>query len=194
MNTQPSTKTSIEPPSTRNLETATFGQGCFWCTEAIFQRLEGVKSVQSGYSGGAIKNPSYREICNGNTGHAEVVQITYDSSVISYTDLLQVMWKTHDPTTLNRQGSDVGTQYRSVIFYHDDEQKKLAEEFKEKLNGSGAFNKPIVTEISPLKEFYKAEDYHQQYFNLHGNAPYCQFVIVPKLNKFKEVFRERVKK
>jgi peptide-methionine (S)-S-oxide reductase len=194
MSTQPSTKTSIEPPSTRNLETATFGQGCFWCTEAIFQRLEGVKAVQSGYSGGVIKNPGYREICNGNTGHAEVVQITYDPSVITYSDLLEVMWKTHDSTTLNRQGADVGTQYRSVIFYHDDEQKKLAEEFKEKLNGSGAFNKPIVTEISPLKEFYKAEDYHQQYFNTHGDAPYCQFVIVPKLNKFKEVFRERVKK
>jgi peptide-methionine (S)-S-oxide reductase len=194
MNTQPSNTSNIETPSAQNLETATFGQGCFWCTEAIFQRLEGVKSVQSGYSGGAIKNPSYREICNGNTGHAEVVQITYDPSVISYTDLLQVMWKTHDPTTLNRQGGDVGTQYRSVIFYHDDEQKKLAEEFKEKLNASGAYNKPIVTEISPPKEFYKAEDYHQQYFNMHGDAPYCQFVIVPKLNKFKEVFRERVKK
>ncbi len=194
MNTQPSNTSNIETPSAQNLETATFGQGCFWCTEAIFQRLEGVKSVQSGYSGGAIKNPSYREICNGNTGHAEVVQITYDPSVISYTDLLQVMWKTHDPTTLNRQGGDVGTQYRSVIFYHDDEQKKLAEEFKEKLNASGAYNKPIVTEISLLKEFYKAEDYHQEYFNMHGDAPYCQFVIVPKLNKFKEVFRERVKK
>ncbi len=194
MNTQPSNTSNIETPSAQNLETATFGQGCFWCTEAIFQRLEGVKSVQSGYSGGAIKNPSYREICNGNTGHAEVVQITFDPSVISYANLLEVMWKTHDPTTLNRQGGDVGTQYRSAIFYHDDKQKKLAEEFKEKLNALGAYNKPIVTEISPLKEFYKAEDYHQQYFNMHGNAPYCQFVIVPKLNKFKEVFRERVKK
>ncbi len=191
-----STKISNENEESLSIpifSTATFGQGCFWCTEAIFQRLEGVKAVQSGYSGGVIKNPSYREICNGNTGHAEVVQITYDPSVITYSDLLEVMWKTHDPTTLNRQGADVGTQYRSVIFYHDDEQKKLAEEFKEKLNGSGAFNKPIVTEISPLKEFYKAEDYHQQYFNLHGDAPYCQFVIVPKLNKFKEVFMQKLK-
>lgn len=183
MNTMNETKTEL----------ATFGNGCFWCTEAIFQRLKGVKAVASGYSGGTIKNPSYREICTGRTGHAEVVQITYDPSVISFEELLQAFWKTHDPTTLNKQGADVGTQYRSVVFYHNEEQKQLAEAYKKQLDASGAYSKPIVTEITPYTAFYKAEDYHQDYFNAHGEAPYCQFVIAPKLEKFKQNFKNQLK-
>ena len=179
--------------SAEKFQSATFGNGCFWCTEAIFQQLKGVQSVTSGYSGGTTPDPSYRAVCTGTNGHAEVARIVYDPALISYEDLLQVFWKTHDPTTLNRQGADTGTQYRSVIFYHDEEQKRLAEEYKKKLDASGAFNKPIVTEISPLKAFYKAENYHQNYFNQNGEAPYCQFVIVPKLEKFKQVFREKLK-
>jgi peptide-methionine (S)-S-oxide reductase len=182
-----------EPIPSGKTETATFGQGCFWCTEAIFQRLQGVQSVSSGYSGGSVPNPTYHAICTGSTGHAEVVQIVYDPSAIRYEDLLQVFWKTHDPTTMNRQGADVGSQYRSVIFYHNDEQKNLAEEYKKKLNESGAFDKPIVTEISPLQDFYKAENYHQDYYNQNEGAPYCQFVIAPKLEKFQKVFKDRVK-
>jgi peptide-methionine (S)-S-oxide reductase len=174
-------------------QTATFGNGCFWCTEAIFQRLKGVKSVASGYSGGKIKNPSYREVCAGTTGHAEAIQIAYDPAQISYEELLQVFWKTHDPTTLNRQGADVGTQYRSVVFYHNEEQRLLAEEYKKQLDASGAFGKPIVTEIVPYTEFYEAENYHQDYFNQHGDAPYCQLVIAPKLDKFKKTFEEKLK-
>ena len=174
-------------------ETATFGNGCFWCTEAIFQRLKGVKSVSSEYSGGKIRNPSYREVCAGTTGHAEAIQIVYDPAQISYEELLQVFWKTHDPTTLNRQGADVGTQYRSVVFYHNEEQRLLAEEYKKQLDASGAFGKPIVTEIAPYTEFYKAENYHQDYFNQHGDAPYCQLVIAPKLDKFKKTFEEKLK-
>ena len=172
---------------------ATFGSGCFWCTEAIFQNVDGVLKVESGYSGGKVKNPTYKEVCSGLTGHAEVIQLTYDPSEITYDELLEIFWQTHDPTTLNRQGADVGTQYRSVVFYHDDEQKKLAESYKAKLNAAGAFNDPIVTEISPYTVFYKAEDYHQNYYNLNGNAPYCSFVIKPKLEKFKKVFAEKLK-
>lgn len=172
---------------------ATFGSGCFWCTEAIFQNVDGVVKVESGYSGGKVKNPTYKEVCSGLTGHAEVIQLTYDPGVVSYDELLEIFWKTHDPTTLNRQGADVGTQYRSVIFYHDDTQKQLAESYKDKLDKSGAFDNPIVTEISPFTVFYKAEDYHQNYFNLNGNAPYCAFVIQPKLEKFKKVFAEKLK-
>jgi peptide-methionine (S)-S-oxide reductase len=179
--------------SSSQIETATFGQGCFWCTEAIFQRLQGVESVASGYMGGSTPNPSYRTVCTGTTGHAEVIQIRYDPKVISYEELLGVFWKTHDPTTLNKQGADVGTQYRSVIFYHTEEQKKLAEEFKKQLDVSGAFNRPVVTEISLAATFYIAENYHQDYFNQNGEAPYCQFVIVPKLDKFKKVFGEKLK-
>jgi len=175
------------------LETATFGSGCFWCTEAMFQRLKGVEKVISGYSGGKIKNPTYREVCSGLTGHAEVIQVTYNPDQISYSDLLEVFFTTHDPTTLNKQGADEGTQYRSVIFYHNDEQKKLAEEFKKELNESNAFKKPVVTEISAFTEFYPAEDYHQNYFNMNGEAPYCQFVIAPKLGKFKKSFQEKMK-
>src|ERR1051326_7998410 len=146
-------------------ELATFGSGCFWCTEAFFQRLKGVEKVVSGYSGGKIKNPGYREVCTGMTGHAEVIQVTYDPSAISYNDLLEVFFSTHDPTTLNKQGNDVGTQYRSVIFYHNEEQKKSAEEYKKKLNDEHAYDNPVVTEISPFTVFYKAEDYHQNYFS-----------------------------
>ena len=181
--------------STENTELAlaTFGNGCFWCTEAIFQRLKGVTKVVSGYSGGKVKNPTYKEVCTGLTGHAEAIQITYDPKVISYTELLEVFWQTHDPTTLNRQGADVGTQYRSVIFYHNDEQKKLAETYKKRLTESGAFDDPIVTEISPYTEYYPAEDYHQNYYNLNGSAPYCSYVIQPKIDKFKKVFKAKLK-
>jgi peptide-methionine (S)-S-oxide reductase len=173
---------------------ATFGSGCFWCTEAIFQNVDGVTKVESGYSGGKVKNPTYKEVCSGLTGHAEVIQLTYDPAIVTYDELLEIFWKTHDPTTLNRQGADEGTQYRSVIFYHNDEQKNLAESYKEKLDKSGAFDQKIVTEISPFTTFYKAEDYHQNYYNLNGNAPYCSFVIQPKVEKFKKVFREKLKK
>ena len=177
-----------------NLQKATFGSGCFWCTEAIFERLKGVKSVVSGYSGGKVENPTYEEVCTGTTGHAEVTQITYNPDVISFDELLEVFWKTHDPTTLNRQGNDVGPQYRSVIFYHNDEQKKLAEKYKEALDKSGAWEKPIVTEISPLINFYPAEDYHQEYYENNPNQGYCAFVIAPKVEKFEKVFKDKLKK
>lgn len=175
------------------METATFGAGCFWCVEAVFQNLKGVASVESGYSGGHIKNPAYREVCNGNTGHAEVIRITYDPKVISFTELLEVFWQTHDPTTLNRQGNDVGTQYRSAVFYHNEEQQKLAEKYKKDLDESGAFNDPIVTEISPLVNYYKAEDYHQNYFNQNSYQPYCAMIIRPKVDKVKKVFKDKLK-
>jgi peptide-methionine (S)-S-oxide reductase len=175
------------------MEVATFGNGCFWCTEAIFQDLKGVQSAVSGYSGGQVENPTYKQVCTGNTGHAEVLQITYDPAVITFDELLEVFWQTHDPTTLNRQGNDIGTQYRSAIFYHNETQKKLSEEYKKKLNESGAFSKPIVTEIVPFKKFYKAEDYHQNYYNLNGEQPYCSMVIKPKVDKFKKVFKEKLK-
>jgi len=192
-NNQPTTVMKSEILSKEGLQFATFGSGCFWCTEAIFQNLEGVEKVVSGYTGGKVKNPTYQEICSGLTGHAEVTQISFDPEKISFKDLLEVFWQTHDPTTLNRQGADEGTQYRSAIFYHDDEQKKLAETYKESLNKSGAFDNPIVTEISSLEVFYKAEDYHQNYYNLNGNAPYCTYVIKPKLEKFKKAFGEKLK-
>jgi peptide-methionine (S)-S-oxide reductase len=175
------------------MDTATFGAGCFWCVEAQFQMLDGVHSVSSGFSGGTIKNPAYREVCNGTTGHAEVCQITYDSSKISFDELLAAFWQSHDPTQLNRQGNDIGTQYRSVIYYHNEEQKRLAEKYKKQLNESGAFQKEIVTEISPIGPFYKAEDYHQNYFNQNGSESYCQFVIQPKVEKFKKVFKDKLK-
>jgi peptide methionine sulfoxide reductase msrA/msrB len=172
---------------------ATFGGGCFWCTEAIFRELTGVAQVVSGYSGGAKPNPTYQEVTTGLTGHAEVIQVTYDPQRISYVDLLEVFWKTHDPTTLNRQGADVGTQYRSVVFYHDDEQQKLAEEIKSKLEEARVYSRPIVTEISPLDVFYVAEDYHQQYFERNKRQPYCRAVIQPKLKKFRRVFSDMLK-
>jgi len=176
-----------------NSEKATFGAGCFWCVEAIFQRVEGVKSVVSGYSGGTDKTPTYEEVCSGSTGHAEVIQIEFDPGKISYKDLLEIFWKTHDPTTLNRQGADVGTQYRSAIFYHNEKQKDLAEEFKKKLNEADIFSDPIVTEIVPFEVFYPAENYHQNYYNQNSSQPYCSAVITPKLEKFKKVFQNKLK-
>lgn len=185
-----SQNTTMEKQSS---EKATFGSGCFWCTEAIFQNVDGILKVESGYSGGKVKNPTYKEVCSGLTGHAEVIQLTYDPGKISYDELLEIFWQTHDPTTLNQQGADVGTQYRSVIFYHNDDQKKKAEFYKQRLEQAHAFDKPIVTEISPAVAFYKAEDYHQNYYKLNSNAPYCTFVIRPKLEKFKKAFGEKLK-
>ena len=177
------------------MDTATFANGCFWCTEAIFEELKGVASAVSGYTGGHTENPTYKEVCNGTTGHAECIQITFDPSIISYDELLEVFWKTHDPTTLNRQGNDIGTQYRSAIFYHSEEQKQKAADYKKELNESGAWSNPVVTEISPITIFYPAENYHQQYFEVNGDAnPYCQFVIQPKLEKFRKVFADKRKK
>lgn len=177
----------------KKMEIATFGAGCFWCVEAIFQDLKGVESVISGYSGGHIKNPGYKEVCTGNTGHAEVCQIKFDPEVIPYEELLDVFWSTHDPTTLNRQGGDVGTQYRSVIFYHGDDQRKFAEEAIAEIKRSGRYKDPVVTEISPFKEFFKAEDYHQDYFIQNSGQPYCTFIIDPKVKKFKKQFEGKIK-
>ena len=175
-------------------DTATFAAGCFWCVEAVFQNLKGVEKVTSGYSGGQIKNPSYREVCMGTTGHAEVCQIVYQPEIISFTELLEVFWKTHDPTTLNRQGNDIGTQYRSAIFYHSMSQKDLAEKYKKELNENKVFDNPVVTEIVPFSSFYVAEDYHQNYFNLNSQEPYCRFVIQPKVEKFTKVFGDKLQK
>lgn len=172
---------------------ATIGGGCFWCVEAVFQLVQGVEKVISGYAGGNIKNPTYREVCSGLTGHAEVCQITYEDSIISYDEVLEIFFKTHDPTQLNRQGNDVGTQYRSVIFYHDESQKEKAEYYKEKLQESGIFSQPIVTEISPLPIFYEAEDYHQNYFNNHPTEGYCSYVVRPKVEKFKQIFPQKMR-
>ena len=176
-----------------DMDTATFGAGCFWCVEAVFQELKGVDKVVSGYAGGFVKNPSYKEVCTGRTGHAEVAQISYDPEVISYAELLQVFWKVHDPTTLNRQGNDVGTQYRSSIFYHNQEQKEKASFYLKKLNDSGAYPDPVVTTIEELTEFYPAEDYHQAYYNNNSSQPYCRFVIQPKLDKIREAFADKLK-
>jgi peptide-methionine (S)-S-oxide reductase len=164
-------------------ETATLANGCFWCSEAIFKRLKGVKSVVSGYSGGIVKDPSYNQVCTGKTGHAESIQIEFDPKVISYEKILDIFWHTHDPTTLNRQGNDVGPQYRSAIFYHSQEQKKIAEKLKEELEKEGVFKAPIVTEITPFRNFYVAEDYHKNYYENNQDAPYCDFVISPKVRK-----------
>ena len=177
----------------KKLETATFGGGCFWCVEAVFQDLKGVEQVVSGYSGGSVENPSYQAVCTGATGHAEVVQITYDPEIISYEELLYVFWRTHDPTTLNRQGADVGPQYRSVIFYHNDEQQVIAQKSKQETDASGLWRNPIVTEISPLRNFYPAENYHQDYFRQNPYQPYCQMVIDPKVRKFKKEFQDKLK-
>jgi peptide-methionine (S)-S-oxide reductase len=188
------TNDMIEKESKAVTDTATFGAGCFWCVEAVFQRLEGVVKVVSGYSGGHVKNPAYKEVCMGTTGHAEVCQIIYEPTKISYEELLKAFWLAHDPTTMNRQGNDVGTQYRSVIFYHNEEQKALAEKYKKELDASGAYGAPIVTEISPFVIFYPADDYHQNYYNENGSQPYCRFVIKPKLDKFEKVFKDKLKK
>lgn len=177
----------------QNLEITTLGAGCFWCIEAVFQELKGVKKVISGYAGGHVKNPTYKEVCTGQTGHAEVAQITFDSSVISFKEILEVFWQTHDPTTLNRQGADVGTEYRSVVFYHNVEQKKIAEFYKKQLNEDYAFGKPVVTEITEINNYYPAENYHQDYFLENGDQRYCQMVIRPKLEKFRKAFSEKLK-
>jgi len=175
-------------------EMATFGTGCFWCTEAIFKELEGVVSVVPGYAGGHTVNPSYKEVCSGETGHAECTQIVYDPSKISYDELLEVFFKVHDPTSMNRQGNDIGTQYRSVIFYHIDKQKRLAEKYKVELDRSGAYDKPIVTQIVPLEKFYPAENYHHDYYEYNKDKnPYCAVVVRPKLEKFREVFSQKLK-
>ena len=186
--------TSLEPADTpAGMARATFAGGCFWCTEAVFLQLAGVQSVVSGYTGGSVKNPTYEDVCSGRTGHAEAIQITYDPGAISYEDLLDVFWQTHDPTTLNRQGNDVGTQYRSAIFYHDEQQKEIAQRSKKKLDESGKLASPIVTEIVPFKEFYRAEGYHQNYFENNPWQPYCRAVIPPKVEKLKKAFPDKLK-
>jgi peptide-methionine (S)-S-oxide reductase len=176
------------------MELITFGSGCFWCTEAVFQQLKGVESVVSGYSGGHVENPTYEQVVTGKTGHAEVCQIQFDSKQISFEDMLEVFFNTHDPTTLNRQGNDVGTQYRSAIFYHSEEQKELAARVKAELDKSGTWKNPIVTEIVPFEKFYPAEDYHQNYFRNNPNQVYCRMVIAPKLDKFEKVFKLKIEK
>lgn len=189
---------STLPPSpvmlAANADTVTFANGCFWCTEAIFQQVEGVISVESGYSGGHLKNPTYEQIGTGATGHAECLNIVYDSSKISYDELLEIFWETHDPTTLNRQGNDVGPQYRSAIFYRNEKQRSVAEAYIKKLNSSGAYDKPIVTTLEPMTKFYKAENYHQNYYKRNGSEPYCRYVIKPKMDKFQKVFKDKLKK
>lgn len=174
------------------LEKATFGAGCFWCVEAMFQNIKGVTSVVSGYAGGKVKNPTYKEVCTGNTGHAEVIQVTYDPNIVKYETLLEAFWLSHDPTQLNRQGGDVGTQYRSVIFYHNATQEMLAKEYKKRLNDEDAYGAPVVTEISPLTQFYTAEDYHQDYYSNNPENSYCSMVVGPKLEKFRKAFKQKV--
>jgi peptide-methionine (S)-S-oxide reductase len=175
------------------LDTALFGAGCFWCVEAMFQRLDGVVKVESGYAGGHMVSPTYKDVCTGTTGHAEVCRITFDPKKVSYETLLSIFWQTHDPTTLNRQGNDVGTQYRSAIFYYNDIQMQLAEKYKSELNASGAFSNPIVTEITAINNYYSAEDYHQNYYNQNSEQSYCQFVIAPKVEKLEKVFKDKLK-
>lgn len=177
-----------------NLETITLGGGCYWCVEAVYENLDGVKSVVSGFSGGKVANPTYEEVCTGETGHAEVVQITYDKNVTDINEIFKVFFTVHDPTTLNRQGADVGTQYRSVIFYKNEEQKKAAQSIIAELNKAKVYNNPIVTKVEPFKVFYKAEDYHQNYYSNNKNQPYCKMVIQPKLEKFEKVFKDKLKK
>ena len=172
---------------------ATFGSGCFWCTEAVFQRLKSVDKVVSGYAGGHVENPTYRQVCGGDTGHAEVIQVHYDPSQVSFEQLLEIFWKTHDPTTLNRQGNDFGPQYRSVIFYHDEEQKRLAETYKKKLDEAKVWDDPIVTEITSFTNFYPAEDYHQNYYNQNSSQAYCAYTIRPKIEKLQTVFKEHLR-
>jgi peptide-methionine (S)-S-oxide reductase len=175
------------------IETATLANGCFWCSEAIFKRLKGVKSVLPGYSGGVVENPSYDQVCTGKTGHAESIEIQFDPKIISFEKILDIFWHTHDPTTLNRQGNDVGTQYRSAIFYHDEKQKEIAEKSRRELERLGVYKNPIVTEITPFKKFYVAEDYHKNYYDNHQDAPYCNFVIDPKINKLLQQHEDDVR-
>jgi peptide-methionine (S)-S-oxide reductase len=183
----------MENNGSSRAEVATLGGGCFWCLEAVYQELRGVEKVESGYSGGDVPNPTYRQVCSETTGHAEVVQVTFDPEKVSYRDILEVYFTIHDPTTLNRQGADVGTQYRSVIFYHTEDQKRTAEEVISEIESEGIWNKPIVTEVVPLDEFYVAEDYHQNYFRNNGFQPYCQVIIAPKVAKFRKQHLERLK-
>ncbi len=185
-------KTSTTTASSGRQETATFAAGCFWCVEAVFESVAGVQTVVSGYTGGTIENPTYEQICTGSTGHAEACRITYDPKRISYRELLEIFWQTHDPTTLNRQGQDTGTQYRSAIFYHTDEQKRLAEAYMKELTAAKIWDKPIVTEIAALKKFYTAEAYHQDYYKNNSSQPYCRFVITPKLEKFRKIFQKKL--
>ena len=180
--------------SNMTMDTATLGSGCFWCTEAIFQELKGVLKVTSGYSGGHVPNPTYEQVCAKTTGHAEVTQIVFNPEVISFDELLEVFWQTHDPTTPNRQGADEGPQYRSAIFYHNEEQREKAERYKKELDASGAFAAPIVTEISAFKKFYPAEDYHQNFYTNNPNYGYCSYVIRPKLDKFQKVFKDKLRR
>jgi peptide-methionine (S)-S-oxide reductase len=180
--------------ATASTDTITLAGGCFWCVEAVYEMLDGVKSVVSGYSGGKVKNPSYREVCTGSTGHAEAVQITFDTSKTSIEEILKVFFTVHDPTTLNRQGADVGTQYRSAIFYRNEKQENIAKGIIDDLNKENAYSQPIVTQVVPYTNFYKAEDYHQDYYNLNKEQPYCRMVIQPKLEKFEKVFKDRLKK
>lgn len=186
--------THIHSKNDKNLEIATLANGCFWCTEAIFSRVKGIKSVIPGYSGGSTSNPSYEQVCTGITGHAEAIQIEFDSKIISFEKILDIFWHTHDPTTLNRQGNDVGTQYRSAIFYHDDNQKNIAEKLKKELEKEDVFKNPIVTEITPFSKFYPAENYHKEYFENNRNAPYCSFVIDPKIQKLLQKYSDKIKK
>lgn len=174
------------------LEKITLGAGCFWCVEAVFQKLKGVKKVVSGYANGHVKNPTYKEVCTGQTGHAEVCELTYDPMEISFDEILEVFWKTHDPTTLNRQGADSGTQYRSGIYFHNETQREIAVKWKDRLNADKVFPNPIVTEIEPISTFYEAENYHQNYFNQNGYEPYCQIVIKPKIEKFEKTFKDKI--
>ena len=180
--------------SVSNLETITLGGGCYWCIEAIYENLTGVKTVVSGFSGGKVANPSYEAVCTGKTGHAEVVQITFDKNGTNLDEILKIFFTVHDPTTLNRQGADVGTQYRSVIFYRTEEQRKTAQDIINTLNANKVYDNPIVTKVDPLKNFYEAEDYHQDYYQYNKNQPYCRLVIQPKLEKFEKVFKDRLKK
>ena len=184
---------SIMIQANNKQEVATLGGGCFWCIEAVFEELKGVTRVESGYSGGKIDNPTYREVCSGLTGHAEVVRVFFDPAIVSYKEILSVFFSVHDPTTLNRQGADVGTQYRSVIFYHDEKQKQEAEEVIKELKKQKVYQKPVVTEVTPAENFFVAEDAHQNYFENNSNQPYCQVVINPKLKKFREQFEEKLK-
>jgi peptide-methionine (S)-S-oxide reductase len=177
----------------KELEKATLGGGCFWCTEAVYLQLNGVVDVKPGYSGGHVKNPTYNEVCTGNTGHAEVVQVTFDPEIVSFSEILEVFFVTHDPTTLNRQGNDVGTQYRSAIFYHSEKQKQTALDIIKALEKEKAYKNPIVTEVTAFDTFYVAEDYHINYFARNKNQPYCQYVVAPKVEKFKKVFKDKMK-
>lgn len=191
---EPMSNNTMAPiPEGLKTDTATFGEGCFWCTEAFFQRIDGVLQVLSGYGGGHVENPTYEQVCDKNTGHIELCRIVFDPAKVTYDELLEVFWKTHDPTTMDRQGNDVGPQYRSAIYYHNAEQKEKAIQYKAELDKSGAWANPIITIIEPLKNFYPAENYHQNYYNGNQNQGYCRFVIAPKLEKFEKVFKAKLK-